>query len=120
MSQQLDVCLAPAEQQPFINFAILGSNAFRLRNMKLAFLGENLINKAHETCENLGDLTIEANWRKVEQAIVSIFQEQQVVATNLIDKYPDKYLDKPQKKVFLLPYCIIILLKLLCVEAGIC
>jgi hypothetical protein len=87
MSQQLDVCLAPAEHQPFINLALLGSNAFRLKNMKLAFLGENLINKAYETCKNMGDLSIEANRRKVEQTIVSYQWDQQVVATNLINKY---------------------------------
>lgn len=73
MSQQLDVSLAPAEQQPFINLAILGSNAFRLRNMKLAFLDENLINKAYETCKNSGDLSPESFWRKVEQSIIPYY-----------------------------------------------
>lgn len=95
MSAQLDVCLAPAEQQPFINLAILGLNVFRLRNMKLAFLGENLINKAYEI--DTGDLGLEPNRRKVEQAIISYYRDQQVVATNLVNKYPDKYSDKPQK-----------------------
>lgn len=65
--------------------------------MKLAFLGKNLINKAYEICENTRDLSIEHNRRKVEKATISYYWDQQVVATNLVNKCPDKYSNKPQK-----------------------
>lgn len=96
LSQLLDAALAPAQQQPFANLALLCSTILRLRNMKFAFLGDYIVNKAKEACENGGDLSIEANRRKVEQTIISFYREQMVTATNLQNKYPDQYFDKPK------------------------
>lgn len=64
--------------------------------MKFAFLGDYIVDKAKEACENGGDLSVEANRRKVEQTIISFYREQMVIATNLQNKYPDQYSDKPK------------------------
>lgn len=75
---------------------MLCSTVLRLRNMKFAFLGDYIVDKAKEACENGGDLSVEANRRKVEQTIISFYREQMVIATNLQNKYPDQYSDKPK------------------------
>jgi hypothetical protein len=64
--------------------------------MKLAFLGENVISKASKICEHEGDLSVPENRQKVEQAIISYYREQKVVATGLINKPPEQYTDKPR------------------------